>query len=272
MNGESEAPSLVGPQLARAARILANAGLSAPQDEARSLLGALLDTSTALLLAQPDRGMSPLEVETYATWIARRVAGEASAHITGHLAFMGLDITMGQQSPLPPPDARQLVEMALEWARRSGSRELLAAEIGTGCGAVSLALAAFEPRFMRIYAIDPSTVALQAAEANGARYLLNLIIQWLEGEGPDAIPEPVDLIICAHSGTVHTASFSRVLAQAPENLRPGGALICTVEDAQRQETDELLVRGFSHAPVWVEGAGDGAALVVAQLSRDSTGG
>jgi hypothetical protein len=66
MEGESEAPPHVGPQLARAERILAHAGLSAPQDEARSLLGALLDTSIALLVAQPDRGMSKLQVETYA--------------------------------------------------------------------------------------------------------------------------------------------------------------------------------------------------------------
>src|SRR5262245_49907765 len=169
MEGESEAPPHVGPQLARAERILANAGLSAPQDEARSLLGALLGASTALLVAQPDRAMSALEVDTYAMWIARRAAGEASAHITGHLAFMGLDITIGQQSPLPPPDAQQLVDTALEWARRSGSRELLAAEIGAGCGAISLALAAFEPRFTRIYAVEPSLPALEAAQANGAR-------------------------------------------------------------------------------------------------------
>jgi methylase of polypeptide subunit release factors len=129
MNGESETPPLVRPQLAYAQRILANAGLSAPQDEARALLGALLGASTALLVAQPDRPMSPLEVETYGIWIARQAAGEASAHITGHLAFMGLDITMGQQSPLPSPDAQHVVETALEWARRSGSRELLAAKM-----------------------------------------------------------------------------------------------------------------------------------------------
>jgi release factor glutamine methyltransferase len=264
MNGESEAPPLVGPQLARAERVLANAGLPAPQDEARSLLGALLDTSTALLLAQPDRGMSSLEVETYATWIARRVAGEALAHITGHLAFMGLDITMGQQSPLPPPDAQHVVETALQWARRRTPGELSAAEISTGCGAIALTLAALEPRFTCVHAVESSLPALEAARANGARYLLNLVINWLEGEGLDAVPEPVDLIVCAQPGWSG-------LEQTPAKLRPGGALICAVDDVHRPMIDDLLVRTFSGTPIWVEDQQDGPALVVAQLWRDQEG-
>ncbi|HYM27807.1 MAG TPA: hypothetical protein VET66_06640, partial [Steroidobacteraceae bacterium] len=84
----------MGAQLAVAARRLAAAGASAPEEEARALLGALLGVSSALLLARPDRRMSLAEVETYGVWTARRADGEAIAHITGHLAFMGLDIVV----------------------------------------------------------------------------------------------------------------------------------------------------------------------------------
>jgi release factor glutamine methyltransferase len=267
MAGESEAPPHVGPQLARAERTLANAGLSAPQDEARSLLGALLDTSTALLVAQPDRGMSPLEVETYAGWIARRAAGEALAHITGHLAFMGLDITVGQQSPLPPTDAQLVVETALEWARRSGTRELLAAEIGAGCGAIPLALAAFEPRFTRIYAIDPSAEALQIASENGARYLLNLVIDWVEGDNLDVIREPVDLVISAYRGLARTPRFTQVLQQASAKMRPGGALMCSVDAASQAELTAHMRGALPGAQVYVNPRFDGAIVVVAQTLR-----
>ena len=267
MEGESEAPPLVGPQLVRAERVLTTAGLSAPQDEARSLLGALLDTSTALLVAQPDRGMSELEVETYAGWIARRVAGEALAHITGHLAFMGLDITMDQQSPLPPPDAQQVVETALDWARRSGLRELLAAEIGAGCGAISLALAAFEPRFTRIYAIDASAEALRIASDNGARYLLNLVIHWVEGDELDVIREPVDLIISARREMALTPRFTQLLKQAPAKVRPGGALICSVDAASQAEVIAHLRGALPGAEVYVNPRLNGTIVAVAQTLR-----
>jgi precorrin-6B methylase 2 len=267
MDGESEVPPLVGAQLARAERALANAGLSAPQDEALSLLGALLDTSTALLVAQPDRGMSQLQAETYTTWIGRRVAGEALAHITGHLAFMGLDISVGQQSPLPPPDAQQVVETALEWARRSGSHELLAAEIGAGCGAISLALAAFEPRFTRIYAIDSSAVALRIASDNGARYLLNLVIHWIEGDDLDVIREPVDLVISAHREIALTSRFTQLLQQASTKVRPGGALICSVDDASQAEVTAHLKGALPGAQVYVSPQSDGTMVAVAQTLR-----
>jgi SAM-dependent methyltransferase len=269
MEGESEAPPHVGPQLARAERILTNAGLSAPQDEARSLLGALLDTSTPLLVAQPDRGMSQLEVETYAGWIARLAAGEALAHITGHLAFMGLDITVGQQSPLTPPNAQQVVETTLEWARRSGSRDLLAAEIGAGCGVISLALAAFEPRFTRIYAIDPSAEALRTAAENGARYLLNLVIHWVEGDNLDVIREPVDLIISAHREMALTPRFTEMLNQAPAKVRPGGALICSVDGASQAEVTAHMRGALPGAEVYVNPLLDGTIVAVAQTLRHS---
>jgi release factor glutamine methyltransferase len=264
MEGESEAPPLVGPQLARAERVLGSAGLPTPQDEARSLLGALLDISIASLLAQPDRGMSPLEVENYATWIGRRAAGEALAHITGHLAFMGLDITIGEQSPLPPPDAQQVVETALECARRSGLRELLAAEIGAGCGAISLALAAFEPRFTRIYAIDSSAEALRIASENGARYLLKLVIHWVEGDNLDVIREPVDLVISAHREMALTPRFTQLLKQAPAKARPGGALLCSVDDVSQAELAAHLRGALPGAQVYVNPRFDGTIVVVAQ--------
>lgn len=265
MDSESEEPLLVTTQLVHAERVLTNARLSTPREEARSLLGSLLGVSSALLLAQPDRHMSPLEVKTYAAWIARRAAGEALPHITGRLEFMGLDIMIGRHGPLPPPGAQQVVETALEWTRRRAPGELLAAEITTGCGAIALALAALEPCYTHIYAVEASPAALDAARANGARYLLNLVISWLDGEGLDAVPEPVDLIVCAQPDRID-------FIKAPPKLRPGGALICAVDEAQRLATDDALVRSCSMAPVWMESRGEGPALVVAQRWGNAAGG
>jgi hypothetical protein len=99
--------------------------------------------------------------------------------------------------------------------------------------------------------------ALEAAQANGARYLLNLVINWLEGEGLDAVPEQANLIVCAQ---LPWAGLER----SPAKLRPGGALICAVDNAQRAVIADLLVGSFSRAPVWVEGQQGGLALVIMQ--------
>lgn len=264
MANESYIPPTLGAQLARAEQILAAAGSLAPRREAVELLSHLLRVPVSELLTELALPLHQSDMRTYATWIMRRAAGEALPHITGHLEFMGLDIVIGQSDPLAPPGAQRLVETALQWARRRALGELLAAELGAGCGAVALALAALEPRFTHIYAMDPSPSALGAARANGARYLLNLVITWLEGESLDGVPEPVDLIVCGQPDWID-------LEHAPEKLRSGGALICAMDGAGYPAMDELIARGFHCAPVWVEAQGDGPAIVVAQLSRDHEG-
>jgi methylase of polypeptide subunit release factors len=139
----------------------------------------------------------------------------------------------------------------------------MAAEINASWSAI--ALAALEPRFTRVYAMELSPAALETARANGARYLLNLVISWLDGERLDAVPEPVDLIVCAQPGWVNLESVTA-------KLRPSGVLICAVDEAHRPATNDWLVDGgFSSAPIWVEDRGDGPALVVARLWRDSVG-
>jgi release factor glutamine methyltransferase len=217
--------------------------------------------------------------------VARRAEGEPVAYLTGHKAFMGLDLLVDRRVLLVRPSTRWLVEAALECARLrpaapgsggsgstgsgggtggTGGGGLLVADVGTGCGAVALALGVLEPRIGHIYAVDTSADALAVARANGARYLLNVLISWLEGDTLGPVPEPVDLIVAnlpylrdVPGGAApevlryepHAALFSgadglghlrRLIAQAPAKLRPGGALICALDDAQRPAVAALL--------------------------------
>jgi SAM-dependent methyltransferase len=300
MTTEPEISPTWGAQLAHAEHLLAAAGSPEPQREAAELLSHVLGMPGPVLRARPTTSMAPSAVEWYATWVARRAAGEALPHITGHLEFMGLDLTIAPGGALPMPIAQRLVEMALEWARYHLPGELRAAELGTGCGAIALALAALEPRFTRIYALDPSAVAVEAARANGARYLLNLVVEWREGEDLDGVPEPVDLIVCAVSNRLMpgeratgTASVSaaaqpampstmppaiplapdlvRLLEWAPTKLRPHGALICGLDGAPQRTVSDLLARTLPAADMWIEpyGAEAGASSVfIVQLPRD----
>lgn len=264
MAGESDIPTTWDAQLARAERILRESGSPAPHQDAMTLLSYLLRIPVPVLRAHPASFMHPAEVQMYDGWIARRAEGEALAYITGRLEFMGLEITIGQRSPLAPPGAQWLVETALQWARRRAPGDLLAAEIGTGCGAIALALAALEPYFTRIYALDPAPSVLEEARANGARYLLNLVLDWRQGDGLDVVPEPVDLIVCGQPDWTG-------LEQTTAKLRLGGALICIVGDRLRQSVAEALTSRFSTQPVWVDVEDKEYAIVIAQLERDQEG-
>lgn len=266
---EPDVPLTSGAQLTHAETLLAAAGSLAPHDEAAALLSALLSAPPALLRAQPGRRMSRANAQLFAEWVARRAAGEAAPHITGRLPFMGLELVVGRSDPLPASSAWRLVEAALQVARNHAPGELLAADIGTGCGATALALATFEPRFTRVYGVESSEMALETAAANGARYLLNLLISWRAGEGLDSVPEPVDVVICGQIEP-STPSAARLLDLAPAKLRPGGALVCALDRQPAPEFSALLERVLPGAQVWADPYPDGAVLV-AQLPSPVTG-
>jgi precorrin-6B methylase 2 len=266
MVSESRPRSTVGVQLAQAEHMLAAAGVATPRAEALELLSAVLGVPVALFAARDRARLSAAAADTYLSWVERRAAGEAIAHITGHLAFMELDLVVDRATPLVPRYGARLVEVALECARRARQYDLLAAELGTGCGAIALALAAFEPRFARIYALDSSPETLRVASANGARYLLNLVVSWLPGAGLDTLSERVDLIVHARCGSADSAWFVELLERAPAKLRAGGTLVCGLDREQAEPAEAAVLRALPDAQVWTEAHSDGT-VVVAQVPR-----
>lgn len=269
MPAESDVPLTSGALLAHAESLLAAAGSLAPREEATTLLGALLNMPRALLHAQPGCSVSRENAELFAGWVARRVAGEALPHITGRLQFMGMELIVRRDDPLPAPSAWRLLETVLQVARHHAPGDLLAADIGAGCGAIALALAALEPRFTRIYAVEPSMTALETASTNGARYLLNLLISWQAGDGLDSVPEPVDVAVCGQLEPFMPTA-ARLFEQAPAKLRPGGALVCALDGQSVPEFRALIERALPTAQVWAEPY-PGGIILVAQAPPPATG-
>lgn len=253
-----------GAQLAHAERVFAAAGTPAPRNEAIELLGSLLGAPTALLRAQPAGAMSQRDAERFSGWVSRRAKGEEIPHITGRLLFMGLELSVERDSPLPALGTQRLVEIALQLARSRSSGDLLAANIGAGCGAVALTLASLEPRFSRIYAVEASETGIGTATANGARYLLNLIVSWRAGDGLDSVPEPVDVMVFGQLDQRST-SMTRLLELASAKVRPGGALICAVADEWSVAASELLACALPGASIWGDSQSGEPAIIVAQL-------
>ncbi len=268
MESAYPAPPTWGASLNWAETVLARAGSPTPRLDALVLLMRATHTPPTRLMAEPQHAMTPAEGARYAAWVERRMEGEPVAYITGHKAFMGLDLLVDRRVLLVRPSTRWLVEAALESVRNRPVEErgagLLAADIGTGCGGMALALGALEPRISHIYAVDISADALEVARTNGARYRMDTLISWLEGDTLEPVPEPVDLIVAnlpyvsdlaitAAAETLryepHLAFFSgpdgldhirKLVVQAPAKLRPGGTLVFALDDMQRPAVAELL--------------------------------
>lgn len=286
--------------LAWAEAVLSRAGSPTPQLDALVLLMHLAGATQTLLLAEPGHAMTPAEGARYAAWVSRRAEGEPVAYITGHKAFMGLDLLVDRRVLLVRPSTRWLVEAALEVVRHSpaakGDVGLLMADVGTGCGSMALALGVLEPGIGHIYAVDTSADALAVARANGARYRMNALISWLEGDTLEPVPEPVDVIIAnlpylrdVPNGAApevlryepHMALFSgpdgldhirRLVAQAPTRLRPGGTLAFALDDGQRPAVAALLADTLPQAHVsFGPPTVGGDHFVIAQLPQPPRG-
>lgn len=273
------APDTWGGALPWAARILAASGATETPDlDASALLGHVTGATRAALLAYPERALAPDASTAFSALVRRRMAGEPVAYLTGHKEFMGLDFLTDARALIPRPETEHLVEAALAnlRARLDRGATPMVADIGTGSGAIALALAALEPRLLRVYATDVSAEALALAAENAARLGVAGRVAFLQGDLLDPLPELVDLLLAnlpyiaprdaailppdvrryepdlalygADDGLGH---FRRLFADATDHLRPGAVLMLEFGYDQRRALEALAGERFPGAQVRV---------------------
>ena len=137
--------------------------------DAEVLLSHATGLPVATQVADAGRRVPAAPAAAFRALVARRAAGEPVAYLTGRKAFWSLELTVTPAVLIPRPETELLVETALAFAAgRRGSRCFRALELGTGSGAVALALARELPD-AAITATDSSAAALQVARANYRR-------------------------------------------------------------------------------------------------------
>ena len=122
------------------ARTFAGAGLDTPELDARVLVGHALGLDHAALVSAADRELSPAENEAIVALAARRLAHEPVARIIGHKEFWGLPLQLNADTLVPRPETETVVEAALAALGRERAQPLRLADLGTGSGALLLAL------------------------------------------------------------------------------------------------------------------------------------
>ncbi len=230
--------------LDEARRTLAAASDSAALD-AEILLAEALETDRAHLRAWPEREPAAALVTRFLELLARRAAGEPVAHILGRREFWSLDLAVTPATLIPRPETEHLVEAALELAP-AGPLDLL--ELGTGSGAIALALAHERPAW-RITATDRSTEALTVARKNAEKFGFAQV-EFLSGDWFEPVTgRCFDLIVAnppyVAAGDPHLAEgdvrfeprsalaagadglddIRHIAAAAPTHLRAGGHLL-----------------------------------------------
>lgn len=143
-------------------------GADNPRVDAEWLLIHVLQRPRSYLITHPDERLSPGLWQQYQDCITRRQAGEPVAYITGTRGFWSLDLRVTPAVLIPRADTELLVELVLSLA--DNSQPVTLADMGTGSGAIALAIASERPGW-RVLATDASASALalarQNAELNG---------------------------------------------------------------------------------------------------------
>ncbi|KOQ71861.1 SAM-dependent methyltransferase [Stenotrophomonas maltophilia] len=137
--------------------------------EAELLLLHVLERPRSWLFAHATDPLAAADQAAFETLLARRMAGEPVAYLTGRRGFWTLDLEVDPATLIPRPETELLVELALE--RLPSDQSLQLADLGTGSGAIALALASERPQ-AQVLATDASPGALAVAARNAARHEL----------------------------------------------------------------------------------------------------
>lgn len=177
---------------------LQHAGIENPALDARVLLAHVLGLSqTGLLTRDPDP-IEPLALKRYQALVEQRATGVPVAYLTGEREFMGLLFRTTPDVLVPRPDTEPLVEWALGWL--ADHPHALVADIGTGSGAIAVAVTHYAPAGWRgrTIATDISAPALGVARANADNLLpaeRRDHIEFLQGHLATPISESLNLLL-----------------------------------------------------------------------------
>jgi len=160
--------------------------------DADVLLVHALGVTKEFIYAHPERPLRPAERARFAELVRRRAAGEPVAYLRGSQEFYALDLAVDPRVLIPRPETETLVDEARAYVRRTGARTV--ADVGTGSGAVAVALAVNEPG-LRLIATDVSTDALAVARANAERHGVADRIDLRAGDLLEPLREPVDVLV-----------------------------------------------------------------------------
>jgi release factor glutamine methyltransferase len=263
----------IGEVLRRSADHLARTGAEQPRLDAERLLAHALGVERVELYMHHDRPLSPSELEDARALVVRRAAGEPLQYVLGEWGFRRLTLRVDPRALIPRPETETVVERCLALLDGVAAPRVL--DVGTGSGAVALALADEHPG-ARVTAMDVSEDALALARENAERtglpveLLRHDLFEGLPGDGWDLVVSNPPYVASEELASLarvvvdwepgvalvdggHTEALVRSAASA---LRPGGALVLETHEDGAAGVAALLEReGYRAVSVTADLAG-----------------
>ena len=264
-----------------------DAGLDSPDLDSRILVGHALGLDHAALAAAAARKLDADEESAVAALASRRLTGEPVARILGYKEFWSLPLRVDAATLVPRPETETVVEAALAAIDAGGprARKLRTADLGTGSGALVLALLSELPNALGI-GTDASTRALAVARDN-ARRLGQTRARFVACDMAAALRGPFDAIVsnppyvasadiatlapdvrdfdphlALDGGTDGLDFYRAIAAAAPALLAPGGVLVVELGVGQAEPVAHLFAAaGLAPSPPRPDLSGTPRALV-----------
>ena len=174
---------LLGQALKLGIEKLVASGVPSPRMNAELLLMFTLSRDRAYLYGHPEQVLTAKEQAFYEKVLAQRATGVPAQYITGHQEFWGMDLIVSAAVLIPRPETEHVVETVLEIYRAMkasrSSHDWRVVDVGTGSGAIALALAREMPK-AELHATEISRSALEIARANAARHQLDQSVHFHE--------------------------------------------------------------------------------------------
>jgi release factor glutamine methyltransferase len=248
---------------------------STPRLDAQLLLACAMGCERAYVLAFGEHLPTSQQAEQFLGWLERRTKGEPIAYILGRRAFYDREFKVTPAVLIPRPETEHLLEAALEITaalESASDRPLVAADIGTGSGAIAVTYKAHAPQ-VTVYAVDVSPEALAVAQTNAQR----LDITFLQGDLAQPLLERgvrVDVLM-ANLPYIATDDLStlevrkheptlaldggadgldlirRLLQDAPALCNTGACILLEIGSGQGAATSAIAQDIFPHARVEV---------------------
>lgn len=234
-----------------------------PRRDAELLLLHLIERDRAFLLTHPDLLLTTDQTAQYESWLRRRALHEPIQYILGEQEFFGLTFAVTPDVLIPRPETEHLVEALL--ARVPHDRPLRIADVGTGSGAIAVALSYALPE-AQVTGLDISEAALAIAKRNAEthhvagrmRFLTSDVLSAVASERFDAIVSNPPYVAEADraslepqvrdyepsgalfAGTSGLDVYERLIPEAHAALEPGGWLLMEIGQGQRDALTQLL--------------------------------
>ncbi len=285
--GRIEAGASVDAARRHLAREFLSHGLDTPELDARVLVGHALGLDHAALAAQSRRVLTAAEAHAVSALAARRLAREPVARIIGHKEFWGLRFKLNAETLLPRPETETVVEAALAAVENRRSRALRIADLGTGSGALLLALLSELPTASGV-GTDISLAALDCARGNAVALGLHARSAFAACDYGTALAGAFDLVVSnppyVAGGDIATLQpevrtfdprraldggpdgldgYRAIAADAQRLLSPTGILVLELGQGQLGAVAALFAAvGLEPAPARPDLAGIARALVL----------